>query len=67
MTSPRFVAVKSTSARGLVLILPVQGQKVKGIDPSPLEALLRSRLSLDSGKISNKPAGASNQANDSRH
>ena len=43
MTSPGFVAVKSTSASRLVLILPVGGQKVKGVSPSPLEVLLRSR------------------------
>ena len=40
---PRFAAVESTTARGLGLILPVKGQKVKGIGPSPLEVLLRSR------------------------
>ena len=59
MAGPGFVAVKSASASGCPLILPVDRQKVKGISPSPLEALLRSKLSLDSGKISNNPAGAS--------
>ena len=43
MTSPRFAAVKSTSFGGLELILPVQGQKVKGIGPGPLEVLLKLR------------------------
>ena len=43
MASPRFAAVKSPSASRLELILPVRGQKVKGIGPSPLEVLLRSR------------------------
>ena len=42
MAGPRFGAVKSTSSR-FVLILPVLGLKVKGIGPSPLEVLLRSR------------------------
>jgi len=59
MASPGFGAVKSTSTSEFPLILPVVGQKVKGIGPSPLEVLLRSKLSLDSGKISNNPAGAS--------
>ena len=43
MTSPRFSAVKSTSASRFVLILPVQRQKVERIGPSALEVLLRSR------------------------
>ena len=43
MTSPRFIPVKRSSASKLVLILPVQRQKVKGISPSPLEVLIRSR------------------------
>ncbi len=43
MASPGFTAVKSTSAVRLELILPVVGQKVKGIGPSPLEVGLRSR------------------------
>ena len=43
MTRPKFRAVKSTSASRLLLIFPVGGQKVKGISPSPLEILLRSR------------------------
>ena len=59
MASSWFATIKSTSASRSVLILPVDGQKVKGIGPSPLEVLLRSRGPLDSGKISNNPAGAS--------
>ena len=43
MASPRFVAIKSASARGLELIMPVRGQEVKGIGPSPLEVLIGSR------------------------
>ena len=43
MTGPRFIAIKSTTASRLVLILPVQGQKVKGIGPSALEVLIGSR------------------------
>jgi len=54
MASPRFSAIKSPSASGLVLILPVKGQKVKGISPSPLQILLGSR--------EKKPAGTTNTA-----
>ena len=43
MTSPWFAAVESTPTSGLVLILPVGGQKVKGIGPSALEVSLGSR------------------------
>ena len=43
MASPGLTAVKSTSASRLVLILPVQGQKVKCVSPSPLEVLIGSR------------------------
>ena len=43
MASARFRAVESISANGFVLILPVVGQKVKGIGPSALEVLIRSR------------------------
>ena len=43
MASPGFAAVKSTSANRFQLILPVLGQKVKGIGPSPLEVNLGSR------------------------
>ena len=52
MASPGFTAIKSTSASGLVLILPVWGQKVKGIGPSALEEGIRDR--------EQEPAGASN-------
>ena len=54
MTNTRLAAVKSTSASRLVLILPVKGQKVKGIGPSALEVLIRSR--------EEKPAGSTNRA-----
>ena len=43
MASPGVITVESPSASGLVLILPVQGQKVKGVSPSPLEVLIGSR------------------------
>ena len=43
MASPGFAAIKIPSASRLGLILPVSGQKVKGIGPSALEELLRSR------------------------
>ena len=43
MASPRFVTIKSTSAGRLELILPVWGQKVKGIGPGAFEVLVRSR------------------------
>ena len=50
MAGPGFVAVKSASASGCPLILPVDRQEVKGIGPSALEILLRSR--------EEKPAGS---------
>ena len=43
MASPGFRVIKSPSASRLVLILPVKGQKVKSIGPSPLEVLIGSR------------------------
>ena len=43
MARPRFAAVERTSVGRLELIVPVRGQKVKGIGPSALEVLLRSR------------------------
>ena len=43
MASPRFAAVEGPLARVSVLIVPVWGQKVKGISPSPFEVLIRSR------------------------
>ena len=54
MTSTWSTAVKSTSASRLVLILPVKGQKVKGISPSPLEVGVRSR--------EQEPAGPTDRA-----
>ena len=53
MTGPRFIAIKSPSASRLVLILPVKRQKVKGVSPSALEVLIRSR--------EEKPAGPTNR------
>ena len=43
MASARFAVIKSPSATGWLLILPVKGQKVKGVGPSPLEVGVRSR------------------------
>ena len=53
MASPGFAAIKSPSASGLVLILPVLGQKVKSIGPGALEILLGSR--------EEKPAGSTDR------
>ena len=53
MASSWFATIKSTSASRFVLILPVQGQKVKGIGPCPLEVGLRSR--------EEEPAGSTNR------
>ena len=43
MAGPRFGAIKSPSASGCPLILPVDRQKVKGIGPGSLEILTGSR------------------------
>ena len=43
MTSPRFAAVKSTSARGFLLIFLALRQKAKGIRLGSLEILTGSR------------------------
>ena len=43
MARPGFIAVKSTTASRLELILPVGGQKVKGVRPSAFEVGVRSR------------------------
>ena len=43
MASPGFTAVKGPSASRFLLILPVKGQKVKGIGPGSLEILTGSR------------------------
>ena len=43
MARPRFGTIKSTSASGLMLILPVKRQKVKGIGPGTFEIGVRSR------------------------
>ena len=47
MASPGFIAVESTSAGRFLLILPVKGQKVKGISPG--------RLAVDLGSREQKP------------
>ena len=59
MARPRFVAVKSTSASGLVLILPVWGEKVKGIGPSPLEVGVGSREQEPAGPTDRTAIAAS--------
>ena len=43
MTGPGFAAVKRALICRLLLILPVCGQKVKSVSPSPLEVGVRSR------------------------
>ena len=53
MASPGPTAVESTTASRLVLILPVKGQKVKGIGPSALEVSIGSR--------EEEPAGTTNR------
>ena len=42
MTRPGFVAAKSTTTGKFLFIVPVWGQKVKGISPSALEELIGS-------------------------
>ena len=54
MASTWLTVIKSPSTSGLGFILPVKGQKVKGIGPSAFEVLLRSR--------EEKPAGSTNRA-----
>jgi|ETNmetMinimDraft_25_1059894.scaffolds.fasta_scaffold07820_2 hypothetical protein len=49
MTRPRLATVESALASGLVLFLPVKGQKVKGVSPRPLEKLIRSREGKPTG------------------
>ena len=53
MTSPRFVAVTSSSASRWLLIVPVGGQKVKGVSPSAFKVGVRSR--------EKEPAGTSDR------
>ena len=43
MASPGFISVESPSTGGCLLILPVWGQKVKGIGPGTFEIGVRSR------------------------
>ena len=54
MASPRFTAIKSASASGCPLILPVDRQKVKGIGPGPLE------IAVGSGE--QEPAGSTDRS-----
>ena len=54
MAGPRFVVVKSATAGRLELILPVVGQKVKGVSPGPLEVGVGSR--------EEEPAGPTDRA-----
>jgi hypothetical protein len=42
-SSTWFAVIKSTPTSGFLFIVPVCGQKVKGIGPSALEVLIRSR------------------------
>ena len=53
MASTWLTVIKSPSTSGLGLILPVKGQKVKGISPSALEVLIGSR--------EQEPAGSANR------
>ena len=59
MARPGFVAAKSASASRLVLILPVKGQKVKGIGPSPFEVLIGSREEEPAGSTDRTAIAAS--------
>ena len=54
MAGSRFIAVKRALSRRFLLILPVWGQKVKGIGPGPFEELVRSR--------EKEPAGPTDRA-----
>ena len=54
MAGSRFIAVKRALSRRFVLIVPVWGQKVKGIGPGPFEELVRSR--------EKEPAGPTDRA-----
>ena len=59
VASPRFVAIKRASTSRLGLILPVKGQKVKGIGPSALEVLIRSREEEPAGPTDRTAVAAS--------
>jgi len=59
MTGSGFVAVKSPSARGWLLIVPVRGQKVKGISPGSFEVLVGSREQEPTGSTNRTAIAAS--------
>ena len=59
MTSPGFATVKSTSASRFLLILPVKGQKVKGVSPGSLEVGVRSREEEPAGSTDRTVIAAS--------
>ena len=59
MTGSGFVAVEGPLASRLGLILPVKGQKVKGIGPSALEELIRSREQEPAGSTDRTAVAAS--------
>jgi len=59
VTSTRSTLVKSPSASRSVLILPVRGQKVKGIGPSALEELIGSREEEPAGSTDRTAVAAS--------
>ncbi len=59
MASWGFIAVKRASTSRLGLILPVKGQKVKGIGPSALEVLIRSREEEPAGSTDRTAVAAS--------
>ena len=59
VSSSGFIAVKRASTSRLGLILPVKGQKVKGIGPSALEVLIRSREQEPAGSTDRTAVAAS--------
>ena len=59
MARPRFIAVKSTTTNRFGLIVPVWGQKVKGISPSALEELVGSREQEPTGSTNRTAIAAS--------
>jgi len=59
MARPGFGAVESASAIRSGLILPVRGKKVKGIGPSALEELIRSREEEPAGTADRTAIAAS--------
>ena len=59
MASPGFIAIKSPSASGLVLIVPVSRQKVKSISPSTFKVLIRSGKEEPTGATGRTAVAAS--------